>query len=183
MTNFAGVVVSVSKDTAHRFSKPRSAEIALIEGHGVEGDAHAGQTVQHVHQVKSDPTRPNLRQVHLIHDELFDGLAVNGFTVAPGELGENITTTGIDLLGLPRGTVLQFGETARIEITGLRNPCVQINRFTPGLMKALLGRDDEGNVVRKAGVMAVVLGSGPVRAGDAITVTLPPAPHSPLETV
>ncbi|MDQ1578915.1 MAG: hypothetical protein QOE21_1602 [Microbacteriaceae bacterium] len=177
------VVVSVSLDATHRFSKQASDQITLLEGLGVEGDAHSGKTVQHRSRVAQDPTQPNLRQVHLIHSELFDEVAAEGFTVTPGQMGENVTTAGIDLLGLPRGTVLQLGADARIEITGLRNPCSQINGFEPGLLKAVLGTAENGDVVRKAGIMAVVTRGGVVRPGDAIAVTLPSEPHQPLERV
>ncbi|MCU1507469.1 MAG: hypothetical protein QOG18_2624 [Microbacteriaceae bacterium] len=177
------VVVSVSLDATHRFSKQASDQITLLEGLGVEGDAHSGKTVQHRSRVAQDPTQPNLRQVHLIHSELFDEVAAEGFTVTPGQMGENVTTAGIDLLGLPRGTVLQLGADARIEITGLRNPCSQINGFEPGLLKAVLGTAENGDVVRKAGIMAVVTCGGVVRPGDAIAVTLPVEPHQPLERV
>jgi MOSC domain-containing protein YiiM len=176
-------VVSVSLDGTHRFSKQTSDQITLLEGLGVEGDAHFGKTVQHRSRVAQDPTQPNLRQVHLIHSELFDEVAAEGFAVTPGQMGENVTTVGIDLLGLPRGTVLQLGADARIEITGLRNPCSQINGFEPGLLKAVLGTAENGDVVRKAGIMAVVTRGGVVRPGDAIAVTLPSEPHQPLERV
>jgi MOSC domain-containing protein YiiM len=176
-------VVAVSRDAAHRFSKPVAAEVTLVEGHGVAGDAHAGATVQHRSMVAADPTRPNLRQVHLLHAELFAELGEQGFAVAPGQLGENITTTGVDLLSLPRGTRLRLGEQAVVELTGLRNPCVQINGLAKGLMRAVLGRDEDGRVVRKSGVMGVVVSGGPVRAGDGIRVDLPAAPHEALEPV
>jgi MOSC domain-containing protein YiiM len=176
----SGVVVAVAKSTEHTFSKSTQASIALRAGHGVEGDAHAGATVKHRSRVKRDPVQPNLRQVHLRHVELFDELAQRGFVVNPGELGENITTRGISLLDLPRGTQLHLGTSAIVEITGLRTPCAQIDRFQPGLMAAVLDRDTEGNVVRKSGVMAIVRSDGVVRANDLITVTLPDGPHEPL---
>jgi MOSC domain-containing protein YiiM len=139
-----------------------------------------GETVQHRSRVRKDPTQPNLRQVHLIHAELFDELRDKGFTVAPGDLGENITTSGIDLLALPTGTRLHFGSAAVIEVTGLRNPCIQIDRFQQGLMAATLDRDGDGNVVRKAGIMSVVIADGDVRPGDVVGIELPEAPHRPL---
>jgi MOSC domain-containing protein YiiM len=179
----SGAVLSVSRDGSHRFSKPVAAEITLIAGIGVAGDAHAGETVQHRSRVAADPTQPNLRQVHLIHSELHDELREQGFEVAPGQLGENVTTSGIDVLGLPRGTILGLGEEAVIEITGLRNPCRQINGLQTGLMKTVLGRDADGEVIRKAGVMAVVITGGPVRPGDPITLTFPDGPHQPLAPV
>jgi MOSC domain-containing protein YiiM len=173
-------VVAVSRSARHTFSKPNQATITLLEGVGVEGDAHAGGTVKHRYLVRRDPTQPNLRQVHLIHTELLDALNAAGFSVAPGQLGENITTRGIDLLSLPTGAKLHIGADAVIEVTGLRNPCSQIDDFQSGLQKAVLDRDEEGNVVRKAGVMGIVLAGGEVRPGDAIVITLPPEPHRPL---
>jgi MOSC domain-containing protein YiiM len=176
-------IVAVAQDGSHRFSKSCLDEITLREDFGVVGDAHAGATVQHLSRVALDPTQPNLRQVHLIAAELFDELAAAGFEVKPGELGENITTIGIDLLALPRGTKLQLGSQALIEITGLRNPCAQIDGFRQGLLKAVLPRDNQGNVERRAGVMAIVLNGGTVRPGDAVTIELPPLPHTRLERV
>ena len=131
-----------------------------MAGLGVEGDAHAGVTVKHRSRIAKDPTQPNLRQVHLVHAELFDELRVNEFDIAPGDIGENITTQGVDLLGLPTGTILRLGQNAIVQVTGLRNPCVQLDRFREGLMAALLGRDEEGNLVRKAGVMGIVIADG-----------------------
>ena len=175
-----GVVVAVCRSASHDFSKPVEETIELVEGLGVKGDSHFGATVQHVVRVREDPTKPNLRQVHLMHSELFEELKVAGFSVAPGEIGENITTSGIDLLGLPDGTLLHIGKDAVVRVTGLRNPCKQLDRFQAGLMSALLGRDAQGNVTRKSGIMSVVLRGGEVRAGDAIRVELPPEPHRPL---
>ncbi|MYV97462.1 MOSC domain-containing protein [Streptomyces sp. SID3343] len=176
-------MTAVGRSPKHTFGKPTRDGIRLLTGLGVEGDAHLGVTVKHRSRVAVDPTQPNLRQVHLIHAELHDELAAAGFTVAAGELGENITTRGIDLLGLPTGTVLRLGAEAVIEVTGLRNPCPQINAFRSGLLKQVVGRDEAGNVVRKAGVMAVVLSGGDVRPGDPIGVELPAEPHRPLERV
>lgn len=176
-------VVSVSTSRTHSFTKPRALSLTLVAGHGVVGDAHFGATVKHRSRVARDPTQPNLRQVHLMHRELFDELAAQGFAVGPGELGENVTTEGIDLLALPAGTRLAIGDEVVLEVTGLRNPCVQIDRFQRGLMKAVLGRTREGALVRKAGVMSVVMTGGEVRAGDAIGLHLPPRPHRPLEVV
>jgi MOSC domain-containing protein YiiM len=178
-----GRVLAVARDGAHRFSKPTCLSIRLTAGLGVEGDAHAGATVKHRSRVARDPTTPNLRQVHLIHAELFDELRAAGFTVAAGELGENITTRGIDLLALPTGTRLHLGAAAVVEVTGLRNPCVQIDRFQRGLMQTVLGRDADGGLVRKTGVMSVVLASGDVAAGDAVAVELPALPHRALVPV
>jgi MOSC domain-containing protein YiiM len=182
-TDLAGKVIAVSRAAGHHFSKPNQLSIRLAAGLGVEGDAHRGATVKHRSRVAKDPTQPNLRQVHLIHAELFDELRAAGFTVTSGEMGENITTHGIDLLALPAGTRLHLGAEAIVEITGLRNPCVQIDRFQPGLMAAVLGRDTEGKLIRKAGVMSIVLAGGEVYPGDAIGVDLPAPPHRALEVV
>lgn len=176
-------VAAVHLDTTHRFSKRRVPEIELLEGLGVAGDAHSGATVQHRSRVRVDPTQPNLRQVHLMHQELFDWLDGRGFSVAPGELGENLTTVGVDLLALPRGTLLQLGPDAVVEVTGLRNPCSQIDDFRPGLLKELVGYDDGGNLIRRAGIMAVVHRGGTVRPGDTVSVVLPDGPHEALQRV
>ncbi|MFI0898306.1 MOSC domain-containing protein [Streptomyces sp. NPDC020983] len=176
-------VVAVSASGAYTFTKPNRDAIRLVAGLGVEGDVHSGETVKHRSRVAQDPDQPNLRQVHLIHQELFAEVAEAGFAVAPGELGENITTCGLDLLGLPAGTLLHIGETAVVEVTGLRNPCRQIDDFRHGLLKEVVGRDAEGNVVRKAGVMGVVREGGTVHPGDPVTVHLPAAPHLPLAPV
>lgn len=178
-----GLVVAVSLRPGHHFSKTPSLGIHLLTGLGVTGDAHMGATVKHRSRVRKDPTQPNLRQVHLIHAELFDELRTKGFAVKPGELGENVTTSGIDLLALPAGTRLHLGESAVVEITGLRNPCTQIDDFQQGLMAATLDRDAAGNLVRKAGIMSVVIRDGDVRPGDAIGVELPSAPHRRLQPV
>jgi MOSC domain-containing protein YiiM len=179
----SGVVVAVSRSRGHSFSKPNELFIRLAAGLGVEGDAHLGETVKHRSRVRADPTQPNLRQVHLVHGELHDELRAAGFTVAPGEIGENVTTRGLDLLALPEGTRLHIGEHAVVQVTGLRNPCVQLDRFQPGLMAAVLDRDADGGLVRKAGIMSIVLSGGDVRPGDRIRVELPPEPHQPLHTV
>jgi len=176
-------VVAVSRDSEHRFSKTVSDKIILLPRLGVQGDAHAGSTVQHRSRVAADPTQPNLRQVHLLHAELHAELCEQGFDVAPGQMGENVLTAGVDLLGLPRDTLLGLGEQALIKLTGLRNPCVQIDVFRPGLLKAVLGRDHNGDIIRKAGVMAVVVRGGAVRPGDSIQVHLPAGPHHALERV
>lgn len=178
-----GSVLALSRAADHGFSKVNRDELRLLAGLGVEGDAHAGRTVQHRSHVARTPSAPNLRQVHLIHAELLEELGARGFSVDPGDMGENVTTRGIDLLGLPTGTRLTLGNDVVLEVTGLRNPCVQLDRFEPGLMAAVLDRDDDGRVVRKAGVMAVVLAGGDVRVGDAIRVELPPGPHQPLAKV
>ena len=167
----------------HHFSKTSSLGIRLLAGLGVAGDGHMGTTVKHRSRVRKDPTQPNLRQVHLIQAELFDELRTLGFVVKPGELGENITTSGIDLLALPAGTRLHLGDSAVVEITGLRNPCVQIDDFQQGLMAATLARDADGNLVRKAGIMSVVLSDGDVVPGDTVAIELPGTPHRRLQPV
>jgi MOSC domain-containing protein YiiM len=176
-------VAAVSRDGRHALSKPVRDAIRLVAGIGVEGDTHAGQTVQHRSRVARDPSAPNLRQVHLIHAELHDELAARGFLVSPGDMGENVTTRGVDLLALPAGTRLRIGARAVVEVTGLRNPCAQLDGLQHGLMKAVLGRDEQGRLVRKAGVMAIVLAGGEVVAGDPIEISLPAGPHLPLEPV
>jgi len=178
-----GTVAAVSSSPTHSFSKTNQERIHLLAGLGVDGDAHLGETVKHRSRVAKDPTQPNLRQVHLIHAELHDELQATGFDVSAGQMGENITTRGIDLLSLPTGTRLALGDTAVVEVTGLRNPCAQLDCFQPGLLAAVLGRDEQGNLIRKAGVMGIVLQDGLVRPGDRIVVTLPPEPHRPLERV
>ncbi len=178
-----GTVVAVSCSPTHSMSKPSRREIRLVRGLGVEGDAHAGVTVQHRSRMARDPSRPNLRQVHLLHAELHDELSALGFAVAPGVMGENVTTRGIDLLGLPAGARLRLGDTAIVEVTGLRNPCAQLDGIQAGLMAATLDRDASGNLVRKAGVMGVVLAGGTVRPGDPVAVELPALPHAPLQPV
>jgi MOSC domain-containing protein YiiM len=178
-----GTVVAVSRSGTHTMMKRNDAAIRLLVGLGVEGDAHAGTTVKHRSRVARDPSQPNLRQVHLIHAELHDALRASGFALVPGQMGENITTAGIDLLGLPTGTRLRLGDDAIVEITGLRNPCAQLDGIQPGLMAATLDRDAEGNLIRKAGVMAVVIAGGVVRPGDVITIALPATPHQALATV
>lgn len=176
-------VVAVASSPTHSFSKATRPSIRLVAGLGVDGDAHKGETVRHRSRVARDPTQPNLRQVHLIHDELLDELRIGGFDVSPGGLGENILTRGIALLDLPRGTRMRIGATAEIEITGLRNPCAQIDQFRPGLMQAVLGRDTNGGLVRKSGVMAIVHVGGDVTSGDTITIALPATPHERLAPV
>ncbi len=176
-------IESVSLSLGHTFTKPTAGSITLLEGLGVEGDAHAGATVKHRSRVRRDPKQPNLRQVHLIHAELHDELRAAGFFESAGQMGENVTTRGVDLLGLPVGARLTLGETATVEVTGLRNPCAQLDGIAPGLMAATLDRDENGVLIRKAGIMGVVLTGGEVRPGDPIRVELPPQPHRPLEPV
>ncbi|MQA25079.1 MAG: MOSC domain-containing protein [Micromonosporaceae bacterium] len=177
------MVTAVSLSATHTFSKPTCDSIRLLPGLGVEGDAHSGATVKHRSRVARDPSQPNLRQVHLIHAELHAELRAAGFAVGPGQMGENVTTEGVDLLGLPTCTRLRLGPAAVIEVTGLRNPCVQLNGLQDGLMAAVLDRAPDGTVVRKSGVMAVVLTGGVVRPGDRIGVELPAQPHRPLDRV
>lgn len=176
-------VIAVSTSPSHAFSKGVAPQIQLLAGLGVEGDAHCGVTVKHRSRVAQDPTQPNLRQVHLIQAELFDELAAQGFNVAPGQVGENIATRHLNLLALPVGTELHLGATAIVKLTGLRNPCDQLNNFQAGLTAAVLGRTPDGKLVRKAGVMGIVVASGMVQAGSAITVRLPAGPHRELERV
>jgi len=179
----SATVTAVSFSGAHTFTKPNRLMIRLVAGLGVEGDAHLGKTVKHRSRVRKDPTAPNLRQVHLIQEELFAELRGCGFDVGAGAIGENVTTRGIDLLGLPTGARLRLGPEAVIEVTGLRNPCGQLDDFQSGLMAATLGRDAAGQLVRKAGVMAIVIRGGDVKPGDAIAVELPAGAPRPLEPV
>ena len=177
------IVIAVSCSAQHTFSKQYQSSIRLIAGIGVEGDAHAGKMVKHRYLARKDPTKPNLRQVHLIQAELLDELNARGFSVGSGELGENITTRGVDLLALPTGTKLTIGSEAVIELTALRNPCHQIDDFQEGMLEALLDTDEGGNVIRKAGVMGIVLEGGEIRPGNSIQIELPPEPHKALEYV
>jgi len=179
----AGCVISVSRSASHRFSKDVAESIRLLAGLGVEGDAHCGALVKHRYRVKQDPTQPNLCQVHLLQAELFEELRRKGFAIAPGEMGENITTAGIDLLGLPTGALLTIGETAVVEVTGLRNPCVQMNQFRAGLMTAVIERKSAGKVIKKAGIMGIVIAGGVVRAGDTIRAEMPERPWRELVCV
>jgi MOSC domain-containing protein YiiM len=177
------IVVAVARSPVHAFSKPEAEFIELVAGLGVDGDAHEGVTVKHRSRVAQDPTQPNLRQVHLIHAELHDELQEKGFDVFPGAMGENITTRHLDLLSMPRGARLAIGETALVEITGLRNPCAQLDNYQPGLMKAVLDTAPDGSLIRKAGIMGIVISGGLVRAGDDIVVSVPAPPHIRLERV
>ncbi len=179
----SGVVKAVSRSAKHTFSKPNEERITLLAGHGVEGDAHAGATVKHLSRILKFGNAPNLRQVHLIHHELFDELRDAGFAVTPGQMGENVTTQGVDLLNLPKGARLYLGDQAVIEVTGLRNPCRQLNKLQPGLMASTLARDLAGNLKRKAGVMGIVLSGGEVKNGDPIRIEFPSGPHEPLAPI
>ncbi len=176
-------VTAVSSSAGHGVGKQPRESIRLVTGLGVQGDAHLGTTVQHLSRVRRDPKQPNLRQVHLIQAELHEELARSGYAVAPGQMGENVTTRGLDLLSLPTGTRLGLGAQAVVEVTGLRNPCVQLEGLATGLLAAVLDRADDGSLVRKAGVMSVVLAGGEVRPGDPVTVMLPDRPHRRLKTV
>ncbi|MEV0221562.1 MOSC domain-containing protein [Streptomyces sp. NPDC050704] len=178
-----GTVAAVSSNGEYSFTKPNRASITLLAGLGVEGDVHAGVTVKHRFRMLKDPSQVNLRQVHLIHEELFEELRGAGFAVAAGELGENVTTRGIDLLGLPAGALLRIGDEAVVEVTGLRNPCAQIDAFQKGLLKAVVGRGPDGMADFKSGVMSVVVTGGVVRPGDSVEIELPDGPHRPLEIV
>ena len=175
-------ITALSVSPTHTMSKFNVERINLLQGLGVEGDAHAGEKVKHRSRVRVNPDQPNLRQVHLIHSELHAELRTKGFDIAPGEMGENITTAGIDLLGLPRGTKLTIGK-AVIEVTGLRNPCHQLDGLYEGLLKAVIDHDEDGNLIRLAGIMGIVLESGELKVGDHIEVELPPKPHIALDRV
>ena len=176
-------VLAVARSGTHSLAKPLQGSILLLAGLGVDGDAHSGATVKHRSRVRRDPTQPNLRQVHLIHAELHDELRGAGFELEPGRMGENVTTRGLDLLALPTGARLRLGAHAVVELTGLRNPCTQLDGIQPGLMQATLDRSPTGELIRKAGVMGIVLAGGEVRAGAPIRVELPPGPGRPLEPV
>ncbi|MFC8673598.1 MOSC domain-containing protein [Streptomyces griseorubiginosus] len=178
-----GTISAVSSNGTYSFSKPNRESITLLAGFGVEGDVHGGATVKHRFRMRKDPSQPNLRQVHLIHEELFEDVRRAGFEVAAGELGENVTTRGVDLLMLPRGTRLRLGETAVVEVTGLRNPCAQIDGFRKGLMKQVVDRDENGRPRFLSGIMGVVVTGGVVRPGDAVEIDLPSGPHEPLDIV
>jgi MOSC domain-containing protein YiiM len=178
-----GIVAAVSRSPTHSLTKPYADSIRLVAGLGVDDDAHLGATVQHRSRIERFGGTPNLRQVHLIHAELFDELREAGFTISPGQMGENVTTEGVDLLALPTGARLHLGTAAVVEVTGLRNPCRQLDKLRPGLMAATLARDPQGNLVRKAGIMGIVLAGGEVRGGDAIRVELPSPPHQKLAPV
>jgi MOSC domain-containing protein YiiM len=179
----SGRVIAVARDGEHRFSKQTATKINIVAGLGVEEDAHQGRQVKHRSRVRVDPGQPNLRQVHLIHAELFDELGSKGFRVAAAELGENITTRGIDLLALPKGALLRIGDEVVLEVTGLRNPCHQIEQFRPGLLAAVVERRADEKLVRKTGIMTIVRAGGTVRPGDLIAVEPPAPPYVPLDPV
>ncbi len=179
----SATVVAVCRSSGHTFTKLAEERIQLLEGLGVEGDAHMGKTVQHLSRLAKDPDRPNLRQVHLIHEELFYELRKEGYEISPGQMGENITTSGVDLLGLPAGALLQLGDKAVVKVTGLRDPCYKLDQLQAGLMGAVLSRDRDGRIVRKSGIMGVVVTGGEVKPGDRICVRLPEGSRMPLEVV
>ncbi|WP_421850941.1 MOSC domain-containing protein [Marinomonas sp.] len=176
-------VISLSKDSEHHFSKETCESLIFLKGLGIEGDAHCGVTVKHRSRVKADPTQPNLRQVHLVHSELISELKNSGFNVDAGTIGENVFTEGVDLLSLPRDTLISLGSQVVLKVTGLRNPCAQLDNYQSGLTKAVLDRDEDGSLVRKAGIMAVVDEGGIVKVGDSISLKMPPEPHIALERV
>lgn len=176
-------VLAVHARAVHAFSKDAQPRIELLPGAGVAGDAHCGETVRHRSRVARDPTQPNLRQVHLLHAELLEDLQDRGFDVRPGQLGENLTTSGLPLLALSQGTLLAIGPQAVVRVTGLRNPCAQIESFRPGLLAAVLDRAADGSLVRKAGIMGVVVAGGPVHPGDTIAIAERPDRHVPLQPV
>lgn len=178
-----GIIIAVSRSVDYTFSKRNETSIRLLAGLGVEGDIHSGEKVKHRSRVKRDPNQPNLRQVHLIHTELHDELISKGFDVSFGRMGENITTRGIDLLRLPKGTRLHLGKEAVVEVTGLRNPCEQLDSYQDGLLKACVAKDAQGNIIRKAGIMSIVLVGGEVFPNDPIRIEFPPGPHQPLDIV
>jgi len=179
-----GTVVALSRSSTHTFRKDRKEELQFTEGHGIEGDAHAGKKVKHRSMVKKDPNAPNLRQVHLIHEELFHFLSSEyNISVQPGFMGENVTTAGIDLLELPTGAILKLGNEVTIQVTGLRNPCNQLNSIDPTLMSRVLQKQDDGSIIRLAGIMAIVLKGGKVQVNDYVSVELPEGPHNPLKPV
>ncbi|MFL5993440.1 MAG: MOSC domain-containing protein [Streptomyces sp.] len=178
-----GKISAVSSNGTYSFTKPNRESITLLAGFGVEGDVHGGATVKHRFRMKKDPSQPNLRQVHLMHEELFEELRVAGFEVGAGQLGENVTTRGVDLLGLSVGTLLHLGDEAVVEVTGLRNPCAQIDGFRKGLLKEVIGRGPDGNVRFRSGIMGVVVVGGVVHPGDTIGIEPPDGPHQPLDIV
>jgi len=179
----SGTVEAVSQSPTHSMRKHNQMWIELVAGLGGAGDTHAGVTVQHRSRWAKNRLAPNLRQVHLIHAELHDELRAKGFDVCAGQMGENVTTRGLNLLALPTGARLRLGDDALVEITGLRNPCIQLDGIYPGLMAAVLDRDERGDLIRKAGIMGIVVAGGTVRPGDRIVVDLPPEPRRPLEPV
>jgi MOSC domain-containing protein YiiM len=173
-----GTVVAVASKEKHEFSKRTRHAITLVEDHGVEGDVHAGRVIQHRYLAKKMPVMPNNRQVHLIASELFTELGLSGFNVSPGELGENITTAGLDLTNLPLGTRLRLGSSAVVEITGLRTPCSLIDRFQKGLKRAMIMKHEQPRF--RCGVLGVAKATGKIAPGDPIIVELPSFSLQPL---
>lgn len=178
-----GKITAVSSNGTYSFTKPNRESITLLAGFGVEGDVHGGATVKHRFRMRKDPSQPNLRQVHLMHAELFEELRAAGFEVRAGELGENVTTLGVDLLGLSVGTRLHLGDEAVVEVTGLRNPCTQIDHFRKGLLKEVVGRGPTGAARFKSGIMGIVATGGVIRPGDTVGIEPPNGPHRPLDIV
>ncbi len=176
-------IIALSKSPFHTFTKTPEHSVRLLEGLGVDGDTHSGKTDQHRSHAARNPNAPNLRQVHLIHSELHDELREKGFKVGPGQMGENITTRGVDLLSLPAGTRLHLGKHAIVELTGLRNPCKQLNTIQDKLMQATIEKKADGTILRKSGVMSIVIAGGDVFLNDAIRVELPAEPHRAMEPV
>ena len=178
-----GHVIALHRSAVHNFSKQPETSLNLLQGLGIEGDAHMGATVKHLSRVAADPNQPNLRQVHLLHAEMIDEICGKGFSIKPGDVGENITTHGIDLINLPRHTRLHVGSSVILSVTGLRNPCAQLDNFQAGLTQAFLGKTSDGKLIRKSGVMAIVLEGGAIHQGDEIRVEMPSQPHLALERV
>ena len=183
MSDLSKEVTAVCTNSLHNFSKTIQTEIKLITMLGVEGDAHCGKYVKHQSRVKKNPKQINLRQVHLMQKELFDELLIEGFEIKPGDLGENITTSGIDLINLPKNTILNIGDQVQLKVTGLREPCWQIDSYNKGLLKKVVSKDQDGNIIRKTGVMTMVKSGGIVKKGDDIEVIMPKEPYYKLEVV
>lgn len=177
-------ILSVSARSGHHFSKTPQRSIRLLAGLGVEGDGHMGERIKHRSRARYNPALPNLRQVHLIDSGYIALMAAKGYAVAPGDIGENLLVAGIDLISMPQDTLLHLGgDGAVVRITGLRNPCIQMDRFMPGLMAASLDRDADGGLIRLTGVMGVVEGGGAVVPGDVVRVEMPEGEHLPLVPV
>lgn len=179
----AGRIEALHSSPSHSLKKETTSSLEIIKGLGVKGDAHMGAKIKHVYRVRKDPNEPNLRQVHIIHAELFDELKTKDFDISFGEMGENITCSGLDILSLPTDTELQMGVSTRLKVTGLRNPCAQLDSIKKGLMKACLDRNQSGEMIPKVGIMTIVLEGGIINQGDEIKVVFPPEPHRKLEAV
>ena len=181
-----GAVAAVHRSDEHTFSKATCESIELVAGLGVNGDAHQGAKVKHRSRVAANPDQPNLRQIHLVMSELLDEVNSAGHNVVAGQLGESITTTGIDLISLPVGSMLRIGDTALVALTGLRNPCPQIKSVGDGLMKMMFIDDQdnpEGPKIGRTGVMGVVIAGGIVAADDGIKIRFPAGPLTRMEKV